>query len=70
MHSQARAPPPYTPQADQPGPFTAQEPLPAQRFLRVTGTEGHAPGATHWPLQTTLGAVQTHVVGFDEGEAV
>ena len=70
-HSQARAPPPNTPHAAQPGPISVQEPLPTQRLLRVvTWLEGHAPAATQLPLQTTLGAAQAQVVGLDEGEAV
>lgn len=69
-HSHARAPPPKTPQAAQPCPISEQEPLPIQRFLRVGLPEGHAPGATHLPLQTTLGEEQAQVVGFDAGEGV
>jgi hypothetical protein len=70
-HSQARVPLPNTPQADQPYPFSVQEPLPTQRFLTVAWLEGHGP-ATQLPLHITLGAAQagTHVVGLSEGEAV
>jgi hypothetical protein len=32
--------------------------------------EGHDPAPTHWPLQTTDGASQTHVVGLLGGEGV
>lgn len=64
-HSHARAAPPKTPQAAHPGPISAQEPLPTQRFLPTDGCwEGHAPGATHLPLQTTEGALHTHFVGW------
>jgi hypothetical protein len=71
-HSQARAPPPNTPQAAQPRPLSVQEPLPTQRFLMVAWLEGHAPGATQLPLQITLGEAQTwtQVVGSSGGEAV
>ena len=69
-HSQARAPPPNTPQAAQPCPFSVQEPLPTQRFVTVAWLEGHAPGATQLPLQIMLGAAQTQSVGSFEGEAV
>jgi hypothetical protein len=69
-HSQARAPPPNTPQAAQPCPISVQEPLPTQRLWGVAWLEGHAPRATHWPLQTMLDPAQVHVVGFSGGEAV
>ena len=61
---------PYTPQAAHPYPSSVQEPLPTQRFVTVGWLEGHAPGATQLPLQTTLGAAQTQSVGFSAGEAV
>ena len=65
-HSHARALPPNTLQAAQPCPFSVQEPLPTQRLFWVVATlEGHAAGDPHRPLQTTLGASQTHIVGFD-----
>jgi hypothetical protein len=67
-HSHARAPPPSTPQAAQPGPLSAQEPLPTQRFLLSRGFwVGHAPGATHLPLQTTDGGWHMHIHGFSGG---
>ena len=69
-HSQARVPPPNTPHAAQPGPFSVQEPLPSKRLLRVAWLDGHPPEAIQLPLQTTLGMGQTQVVGFDGGEAV
>lgn len=49
-----------------------QEPLPTQlRFLMSPAAdEGHAPGATHFPLQTTEGALHAHLVGWAGGEGV
>lgn len=70
MHSQALARPPKTPQADHSCPISAHEPLPTQRFFFEGTLEGHDPAATHWPLQTTEGASQIHVVGLLGGKAV
>jgi hypothetical protein len=71
MHSHERAPPPKTPHAAHSVPISAQVPLPIQRFFFVDGAlVGHDPGSTHWPLQTTEDASQTHVVGLSGGEAV
>jgi hypothetical protein len=70
-HSHERGPPPRTPQATHPGPISEQAPLPTQLlFLTVGALEGHAPGATHWPLQTIEGALHTHLVGCCGGKGV
>jgi hypothetical protein len=51
--------------------MSVHEPLPTQlRFLMVATPEGHAPAATHLPLQTTEGALHTHWVGWAGGKAV
>jgi hypothetical protein len=52
--------------------MSAHEPLPTQLlfFLMVTALEGHAPAATHLPLQTTDGSLHAQVVGLLGGEGV
>ena len=73
MHSPARGSAPRTPQASHPGPMSVQDSLPTQLLFLlalVSTWLGQAPGATHWPLQTTEGALHAHVVGFTGGEAV
>jgi hypothetical protein len=83
-HSHARSPLPKTPHAVHSGPISAQIPLPIQRFFLPEGAsppepesepeegepEGHAPAATHWPLQTTEGVWQTQDVGLLHGKGV
>lgn len=71
MHSHERGPPPRTPQATHPGPISEQAPLPTQLlFLTIAALEGHAPAATHWPLQTIEGALHTHLVGCCIGKGM
>jgi hypothetical protein len=71
-HSHARGPPPYTPQAAHPGPFSKQVPLPTHRFFLSAWTwaEGHRPLVWHWPLQRTDGGAHTHAGGLLSKEAV
>ena len=70
MHSHALGLP-YTPHANQPCPFSVQEPLPSQRRLLLRDTwEGHAPLGTHWPLQICEGCSHMHWVGLFGGKGV
>ena len=59
------------PQATHPGPMSVQDPLPTQLLfflIVVSAWLGQAPGATHWPLQMTEGALHMHVVGLLVGK--
>ena len=66
MHSQARAAPPYTPQAIHPAPRIAQAPDPSQRLWRfASGTwDGQLFVSGQTPLQIILGSGQIQVVAF------